>query len=107
MSNDVFCVEIRPVVLKISGGRGRICRRISQQGIGLSLIRCPFLYCKHNHEDSFIGGRISVASPVEGTPDRREPAERQLAASSRTEEAGGGGGGGSGGDSFSLIYGEL
>ena len=31
---------------------------------------------KQNHEDSFVGGRISVVSPVEGSGDWRDPAER-------------------------------
>ena len=58
---------------------------------------------KHYHEDSFVGGRISVVSPVEENRGWRDPAERQLATAPKagTEEAGGGGGSGQ------LFYGEL
>ena len=47
---------------------------------------------KHNHEHSFVGGRINVVSPVARTRDWRDPAERRLATSSRYRESGGGGG---------------
>ena len=46
---------------------------------------------KHNHEDSFVGGRISVVSPVAGIRDWRDPAERWLSTSSRDIGSGGGG----------------
>ena len=59
---------------------------------------------KHDHEDSLVDGWISVVSPVEGTRDWRDPAERRLATSSRDRGSGGGSGGG---NSFSLNYGEL
>ena len=55
---------------------------------------------KHNHEDSFVGGRISAVSLVAVARDWRDSAERRLATSSRDRESGGG-------DSFSLNYGEL
>ena len=55
---------------------------------------------KHNHEDRFVGGRISAVLLVAVTRYWRDPAERRLATSSRDRESGGG-------DSFSLNYGEL
>ena len=58
---------------------------------------------KRNHEDSFVGGRIGVVSPVDGARDWRDPTECRLATSSRDRGSGGGGGG----DSFSLNYDEL
>ena len=47
---------------------------------------------KHNHEDIFDSGRISVVSPVAGTRDWRDPAERRFATSTRDRRSGGGGG---------------
>ena len=58
----------------------------------------------NNHEGSFVGGRISVVSPVVGTR-WRDLAERRLVISGRDRGSGGGGSGG--GDSYSLNYGEL
>ena len=45
-----------------------------------------------NHEDSFVGGRISVVSPVAGTRDWPDPTELRLATSSRDRGSGEGGG---------------
>ena len=60
---------------------------------------------KHNHEDSFVAGRISVVSPVAGTRDWLTRPSVDSPPQAETEEAGGWGSGG--GDSFSLNYGEV
>ena len=48
----------------------------------------------NNHEDSFVGGPIGVASPIAGSRDWRDLAELDSPPQAGTEEAGGGSGGG-------------